>query len=116
MSEVGGDDECPEADGAGDGRRRGQYRHAGEPAGIAQTTPDEVVVGPGVVEAHLLGPLPQRAGVPPVQIRENADSKAHAVSLVLDPDSNSRPDASSHPEMARRRNTSELARREFRRC
>ena len=53
-------------------------RQRAEPRRVLQPRPDEVVVGPRVVEPVLLGALPQRFGDGPAVLGEDGDAEAHA--------------------------------------
>ncbi len=72
----------PSADRAGHRRGRRQCRHGGEPRRVPQGAPGEVVVGPGVVEAELLGPAPELHRVDPPVLGQDQDAEPHARRVV----------------------------------
>jgi hypothetical protein len=81
MPVVRGGDERAEPDAARDGGRRGESGHRCVPPFACEAAPREVIVGPRVVEAVLLGGTPPAGGLWPVVLREDDDAEAHAPSL-----------------------------------
>ena len=77
MTEVGGGHERAEPHRRRGERGCGEGRHRGEPSGIAQHPPGDVVIGPGVVEPHRLCPRPQLRPLGPPVLREDHHTEPH---------------------------------------